>query len=155
MAAPNSVRKGLMTMHAHLMGTYYHNMDAKGRMAFPNKLREQLGVNFVITIGLEGCLYVYSNEEWEKFTEQIRTLSGPVAKQAIRKYAANAVVAEADKQGRILIPQNLREHAGLDHDITVIGNLNRAEIWDTARYNEINSKFTDEELAEAIDSLAF
>lgn len=154
MAAPNSVRKGLMTMHAPLMGTYYHNMDAKGRMAFPNKLREQLGVNFVITIGLEGCLYVYSNEEWEKFTEQLRTLSGPVAKQAIRKYAANAVVAEADKQGRILIPQNLREHAGLDHDITVIGNLNRAEIWDTARYNEINSKFTDEELAEAIDSLA-
>ena len=140
-------------MHAPLMGTYYHNMDAKGRMAFPNKLREQLGVNFVITIGLEGCLYVYSNEEWEKFTEQLRTLSGPVAKQAIRKYAANAVVAEADKQGRILIPQNLREHAGLD--ITVIGNLNRAEIWDTARYNEINSKFTDEELAEAIDSLAF
>ena len=142
-------------MHAPLMGTYYHNMDAKGRMAFPNKLREQLGVNFVITIGLEGCLYVYSNEEWVKFTEQLRNLSGPVAKQAIRKYAANAVVAEADKQGRILIPQNLREHAGLDHDITVIGNLNRAEIWDTARYNEINSKFTDEELAEAIDSLAF
>ena len=142
-------------MHAPLMGTYYHNMDAKGRMAFPNKLREQLGVNFVITIGLEGCLYVYSNEEWEKFTEQLRTLSGPVAKQAIRKYAANAFVAEADKQGRILIPQNLREHAGLDHDITVIGNLTRAEIWDTARYNEINSKFTDEELAEAIDSLAF
>lgn len=144
-----------MTMHAPLMGTYYHNMDSKGRMAFPNKLREQLGVNFVITIGLEGCLYVYSNEEWEKFTEQLRTLSGPVAKQAIRKYAANAVVAEADKQGRILIPQNLREHAGLDHDITVIGNLNRAEIWDTARYNEISSRFTDDELAEAIDSLAF
>lgn len=76
-------------------------------------------------------------------------------KAGYKKYAANAVVAEADKQGRILIPQNLREHAGLDHDITVIGNLNRAEIWDTARYNEINSKFTDEELAEAIDSLAF
>lgn len=142
-------------MHAPLMGTYYHNMDSKGRMAFPNKLREQLGVSFVITIGLEGCLYVYSNEEWEKFTEQLRTLSGPVAKQAIRKYAANAVVAEADKQGRILIPQNLREHAGLEHDITVIGNLNRAEIWDTARYEEINSKFSDEELAEAIDSIAF
>ena len=144
-----------MTMHAPLMGTYYHNMDSKGRMAFPNKLREQLGVSFVITIGLEGCLYVYSNEEWEKFTEQLRTLSGPVAKQAIRKYAANAVVAEADKQGRILIPQNLREHAGLEHDITVIGSLNRAEIWDTARYEEINSKFSDEELAEAIDSIAF
>lgn len=142
-------------MHAPLMGTYNHNMDAKGRMAFPGKLREQLGVNFVITIGLEGCLYVYSNEEWESFTQQLRTLSGPVAKQAIRKYAANAIIAEADKQGRILIPQNLREHAGLEHDITVIGNLNRAEIWDTARYDEINSKFSDDELAAALDSLAF
>lgn len=142
-------------MNAPLMGTYVHNMDAKGRMAFPGKLREQLGVSFVITIGLEGCLYVYSNEEWEKFTEQLKTLSGPVAKQAIRKYAANAVIAEADKQGRILIPQNLRDHAGLTHDITVIGNINRAEIWDSARYEEINSKFSDEELAAAIDSLSF
>lgn len=145
----------MTAMHAPLMGTYNHTMDAKGRMAFPGRLREQLGVNFVITIGLEGCLYVYSNEEWENFTEQLRTLSGPVAKAAIRKYAANAIVAETDKQGRILIPQNLRDHAGLDHDITVIGNLNRAEIWDSARYEETNSKFSDEELAEAIDSLAF
>ena len=144
-----------MKMYAPLMGTYNHTMDAKGRMAFPNKLREQLGVSFVITIGLEGCLYVYSNEEWEKFTEQLRTLSGPVAKQAIRKYAANAVIAEADKQGRILIPQNLRDHAGLDHDITVIGNLNRAEIWDSTRHDEANNKFSDEELAAALDSLAF
>lgn len=152
---PHLERKGLMTMNAPLMGTYNHVMDAKGRMAFPNKLRDQLGLGFVITIGLEGCLYVYSSEEWAKFTEQLRTLSGPLAKQAIRKYAANAVIADADKQGRILIPQNLREHAGLEHDITVIGNLNRAEIWDTARYEENNSKFSDEELAAALDSLAF
>ncbi|MGN0666192.1 MAG: division/cell wall cluster transcriptional repressor MraZ [Huintestinicola sp.] len=138
-----------------LMGTYNHNMDAKGRMAFPNKLREQLGESFIITIGLEGCLYVYSNEEWEKFTEKLRTLSGPLAKQAIRKFAANAVVAEADKQGRILIPQILREHAGLEHDITVIGNLDRAEIWDSKRYIEANEKFSDEELSAALDSLAF
>lgn len=138
-----------------LMGTYYHTMDAKGRMAFPNKLREQLGESFVITIGLEGCLYVYSAEEWEKFTDKLRTLSGPIAKQAIRKFAANAISAEADKQGRILIPQILREHAGLDHDVTVIGNLDRAEIWDSKRYEEANAKFSDEELSAALDSLAF
>ncbi len=141
-------------MNAPLMGTYNHTMDAKGRMAFPTKLRDQLGAGFVITIGLEGCLYAYSLEEWENFTEKLKTLSGALAKQAMRRYAANAVVADADKQGRILIPQNLREHAGLSHDITVIGNLNRAEIWDTARYEENNSKFSDEELAEALDSLA-
>lgn len=142
-----------MTMNAPLMGTYNHTMDAKGRMAFPNKLREQLGLGFVITIGLEGCLYVYSAEEWEKFTEQLKSLTGAIAKQAIRKYAANAVIAEADKQGRVLIPQNLREHAGLDHDITVIGNLNRAEIWDSVRYAENNARFSDEEMAEALEAL--
>lgn len=140
-------------MNAPLMGTYNHTMDAKGRMAFPNKLREQLGLGFVITIGLEGCLYVYSAEEWEKFTEQLKSLTGAIAKQAIRKYAANAVIAEADKQGRVLIPQNLREHAGLDHDITVIGNLNRAEIWDSVRYAENNARFSDEEMAEALEAL--
>ncbi len=138
-----------------LMGTYNHSMDAKGRMAFPNKLREQLGDTFVITIGLEGCLYVYSNEEWELFTEKLKTLSGSVAKQAIRKYAANAILAEGDKQGRILIPQNLREHAGLTKDVTVIGNLNRAEIWDSERYNEACAKFSDDELSAALESLAF
>lgn len=138
-----------------LMGTYNHTMDAKGRMAFPTKLREQLGEGFVITIGLEGCLYVYSGEEWERFTEKLRTLSGPVAKQAIRKYAANAVIAEADKQGRVLIPQNLREHAGLTREVTVIGNLDRAEIWDSKRYEDACAKFSDEELSAALDSLAF
>lgn len=142
-------------MSAPLMGTYNHTMDAKGRMAFPTKLREQLGVGFVITVGLEHCLYVYSAESWNEFTEKLRTLSGAVARQAIRKYAANAVVAEADKQGRILIPQNLRKYAGLDHDITVIGNLDRAEIWDTAAYEENNAKFSDEELEAALEGLAF
>lgn len=142
-------------MGAPLMGTYNHVMDAKGRMAFPNKLREQLGLGFVITIGLEGCLYVYSAEEWVHVTEQLQTLPGALAKQAMRRYAANAFMPEADKQGRILIPQNLRDHAGLDHDITVIGNLNHAEIWDTARYEENNAKFSDEELAAALENLAF
>lgn len=142
-----------MTMNAPLMGTYNHTMDVKGRMALPNKLREQLGLGFVITIGLEGCLYVYSAEEWEKFTMKLRSLTGAIAKQAIRKYAANAVIPDADKQGRVLIPQNLREHAGLEHDVTVIGNLDRVEIWDTARYEENNAKYSDEEMAAALEAL--
>ena len=145
----------MITLNAPLMGTYNHTMDAKGRMALPTKFREQLGTGFVITIGLEGCLYVYSAEEWDKFTEQLRTLSGALAKQAIRKYAANAVIPEADKQGRVLIPQNLRDHAGLSHDVTIIGNLNRAEIGDSARYEANNARFSDEELSAALDALAF
>ena len=141
-------------MNMPLMGTYNHTMDAKGRMAFPNKLREQLGPDFVITIGLEGCLYAYSREEWEKFTDKLSTLTGATGKAAIRKFAANAIIADCDKQGRVLIPANLREHAALDHDITVIGNINRAEIWDSIRYEEQDSKFSDEELSAVLEELA-
>lgn len=140
-------------MSAALMGTYNHTIDPKGRMAFPTKLRDQLGDGFVITIDPSGCLFVYSSEEWDNFTEKIKTLSGAAAKAAVRRLYANAVTAEADKQGRILIPQNLREYAGLEHDVTVIGNLNHAEIWDSLRYAEQEKKFSDEELAAALDSV--
>ena len=138
-----------------LMGTFEHTLDAKGRMAFPNRLRELLGDTFVITIDPSGCLFVYSCEEWDIFTEKMKTLTGPAAKAAIRKLYANAVTAEADKQGRILIPQKLREYAKLEHDVTVIGNLNHAEIWDSALYAEQEAKFSDEELAAALDAIAF
>ena len=97
-----------------LIGTYEHTMDAKGRMAFPTKLRDRLGVSFIVTIGLDGCLFVYSNEDWEEFTQKLQTLTGAKAKAA-KMFIVNACVVEPDKQGRILIPQNLREFAGLDH----------------------------------------
>ena len=138
-----------------LMGTYEHTIDAKGRMTFPTKLREQLGECFVITIDPSGCLFAYSNEEWSAFTEKMKTLTGPAAKAAVRRLYANAVSAESDKQGRILIPQKLREYAGLEHDVTVIGNLNHAEIWDTKKFEEQEARFSDEELAAALDAIAF
>ena len=151
----NSLAERTDNMNTPLMGTYNHVMDPKGRMSFPTKLRELLGPGFVITISLEGCLVAYSADEWEKFTEKLASLSGAKARQAIRKFSSNAFIPEADKRGRILIPQNLREHAGLSHDVTVIGNLNHAEIWDTAAYEEYNAKFSDEELSDALDDLSF
>lgn len=138
-----------------LMGQFEHVIDVKGRMAFPNKLREQLGLSFIVTLGLEGCLYVYSEAEWEMFMERLNTLTGPKAKAAKRRYASSAVLVEPDKQGRILIPQNLREHAGLEHDVTVIGVINHAEIWDNAKWTEQSSIFSDEELAEALEEIDF
>ncbi len=138
-----------------LMGTYNPTLDSKGRMAFPSKLRDQLGAGFVITIGLEGCLYAYSAEEWERFTEKLRTVTGPVGKQAIRKYMANSVEADCDKQGRMNIPANLRDHAGLTKDLIVIGNIDHAEIWDPERYEAQNAKFSDEEMAAVLDELSF
>lgn len=137
-----------------LMGTYEHTMDAKGRMAFPTKLRERLGVSFIITIGLDGCLYVYSAEDWDIFTEKLQTLTGSKAKAA-KLLIVNACTVEPDKQGRILIPQNLREYAHLDHDITVLGVINRAEIWDTAHFKEFSSEITNEMLSDALSDLAF
>lgn len=136
-----------------LMGIYKHTVDAKGRMAFPNKLRDTLGSQFIVTIGFEGCLYVYSEEEWEIFTDKLKTLGGSLAKAAKKKYAANAVFAETDSQGRILIPQNLREHADLGHDVVVIGNINRAEIWNPDRWNQFNEEYSDEELAAALEDI--
>ncbi|MBQ5315312.1 MAG: division/cell wall cluster transcriptional repressor MraZ [Oscillospiraceae bacterium] len=135
------------------MGIYKHTVDAKGRMAFPNKLRDALGSHFIVTIGLEGCLYVYSEEEWEVFTDKLKSLGGSLAKAAKKKYAANAVFAETDSQGRILLSQNLREHADLGHDVIVIGNINRAEIWNPERWDKFNEEYSDEELAAALEDI--
>lgn len=123
-------------------------------MAFPTKLRERLGLSFIVTVGLDGCLYVYSNEDWEIFTEKLQTLTGAKAKAA-KMLIFSACTVEPDKQGRILIPQNLREYAGLDHDITVLGVINRAEIWDTAKFKEYSGNITNEMLSEALEELAF
>lgn len=137
-----------------LMGTYEHTIDAKGRMAFPTKLRERLGLSFIVTIGPENCLYVYSEEEWENFTEKIKTLTGEKARAA-KLFIIKACTVEPDKQGRILIPQNLREYAGLDHDVTVLGVINRAEIWDTAHFSEVSGAVTEEMLSDALSDIAF
>lgn len=137
-----------------LMGTYEHTIDAKGRMAFPTKLRERLGLSFIVTIGPENCLYVYSEEEWENFTEKIKTLTGEKARAA-KLFIIKACTVEPDKQGRILIPQNLREYAGLDHEVTVLGVINRAEIWDTAHFSEVSGAVTEEMLSDALSDIAF
>lgn len=123
-------------------------------MAFPTKLRERLGVSFIVTIGLDGCLYVYSNEDWEIFTEKLQTLTGNKAKAA-KMLIINACTVEPDKQGRILVPQNLRDYAGLDHDVTVLGVITRAEIWDTAKFKKFSSEITNDMLSEALEDLAF
>ena len=137
-----------------LMGTFEHTIDAKGRMAFPNKLREKLGLSFIVTIGPEHCLYVYSEAEWENFTAKIMTLTGEKARAA-KMFIVKACTVEPDKQGRILIPQNLREYAHLDHDVTVLGVINRAEIWDSAHFNNISGSISEEMLSDALSDIAF
>lgn len=136
-----------------LMGKYDHTMDAKGRMAFPTKLRERLGVSFIVTIGLDNCLYVFSNEGWEEFTRKLQTLTGTKARAA-KMFIINACEVEPDKQGRVLIPQNLREYAGLEHDVTVLGVTSRAEIWDSQRFKEFSGEVTNAMLSDAVSEIS-
>ena len=137
-----------------LMGTYEHTIDAKGRMAFPAKLRERLGERFIVTLGVDNCLYVYSEEEWEVFNDKLRALTGKKA-NAAKILIAKAALVEPDSQGRILVPPYLREHACLDHDVTVIGVINHAEIWDSAKFKAFSEQITEEVLAEALEDISF
>lgn len=138
-----------------LMGSYSHNIDAKGRMNFPTKLRELLGVNFIITKGLDNCLFVYSITEWAELEEKIKALPLSKGRNLQRFFFSGATEVESDKQGRILIPQHLREYAGLEKDVIVIGASNRAEIWDKAKWDEQNADVSQELLEEAMDELGF
>ena len=109
-----------------LMGTYYHNIDAKGRMNFPTKLREVLGTTFYVTKGLDQpCLTVYSETEWERLAAKVAAIPESKGGQIRRWLFSGAGVLTPDKQGRVLIPQDLRSFAGLEKDVVVIGPLMR------------------------------
>ncbi|MBQ3600753.1 MAG: division/cell wall cluster transcriptional repressor MraZ [Lachnospiraceae bacterium] len=136
------------------MGEYNHSIDAKGRIIVPAKLREELGEEFVVTQGLDGCLFVYPNNEWQSFVEKLKTLPGNrEARQLQRYFLAGAVTCEIDKQGRILIPAKLREHADLIKDVVFVGVLGKIEVWSKERW-EANNDFGDvESIAENMSEM--
>ena len=138
-----------------LIGEYTPSIDAKGRLHFPAKLREDLGERFIITKGLDNCLFVYSLEGWAELEEKIKALPMSRSRTLQRFFFAGAVEVEADKQGRVLIPANLRQFAGLDGDITVVGASVRAEIWNSERYSALCNEVTADDVAEAMDQLGF
>ena len=138
-----------------LIGEYQHTLDPKGRVNFPARLRESLGSTFIITKGLDNCLYVYSMEEWKVLEDKIRALPMSKSRNLQRFFFAGAAEAEPDKQGRVLIPAHLREYAGLTKDVTVIGASVRAEIWDTAQYQALCSEVSADDVAAAMDELGF
>ena len=141
------------------MGEYSHTIDAKGRIIVPVKFRESLGDNFVVTKGLDNCLFVYSKEDWQKFEKKLRTLplTNKDARKFTRFFLAGAAEMEVDKQGRILIPSVLREFAALEKDVVFVGVGSRIEIWNRAGWDESISGYDDDmdEVAENMDSLGF
>lgn len=140
-----------------LKGEYNHTVDDKGRMIVPSKLREQLGITFVITKGMDKCLYAYPNDEWELFEGKLRQLptTNASARQFVRVFLGSAVDCEIDNQGRINIPKNLREYAGITKDVTVVGVGDKAEIWSKELFDEKNSvdALDLDALAEGISDL--
>lgn len=134
-------------------GEYNHSLDAKGRVIMPAKFREELGESFMLTMGFDGCICVYSNEEWMAFVEKLRTLPElrKEARQTIRHFVARAAQCEVDKQGRILIPQKLREYAGLTKDIVFVGVLSKIEVWSKERWEESDIDDMDD-IAEKLSS---
>ena len=139
-----------------MTGEYEHTIDAKGRMFFPSKLREEIGAVFYVTKGLDNCLFIYSLADWKIIEDKISCLPMSKSRNLQRTLFASASKCEMDAQGRILIPPKLREYAGIVKDVTVIGASNRAEIWDTGKWREIEqNELTGENLAEAMDTLGF
>ncbi len=137
-----------------LKGEYQHTVDAKGRMFIPAKFRDELGDRFVVTKGLDNCLFVYPLENWQVLEEKIRAL--PLAKANLQRFfLSSAAECELDGQGRINIPQSLRDHAMIEREVTVIGVSTRAEIWDTKRWNAYTNDMTADKIAEAMEEIGF
>lgn len=136
------------------MGEYNHTIDPKNRLIVPAKFREGLGENFVISSGLDGCLYLTPANEWEKFTEQLMALPNTMeARQVQRHFLRNANECELDKQGRILVPQNLKDSVGLEKNILLIGVGKRVELWAEEKYETLACSESMEALVEKMSTI--
>lgn len=121
-------------------GEYQHTLDVKGRVIIPSKFRNELGEAFIVTKGFDNCLFAYSQTEWGIFEQKLRQLpsSDKEIRQFVRFFFSGASEVELDSQGRSLIPQGLREHAGLEKDVVIIGVSNHLEIWDKGKWEAYN-----------------
>ena len=138
-----------------MTGEYQHNLDSKGRLFIPARLREELGNIFYVTLSMDKCLSAYSAESWRDFSDKVNAM--PYVKQRkMRPLFAYAAKCELDTQGRILIPQNLRDYAALTKNVTVVGCNNHAELWDANAWNEINMiETTPENISAVMEELEF
>lgn len=139
------------------IGEYKHSIDTKGRIIIPSKFREELGETFIITKGLDSCLFVYPVEEWKIFEAKLKALplSNKNARKFVRFFLAGARECEIDKQGRTLVANNLRDYAEIEKEAFLVGVSNRIEIWSKDNWNAYNNveDFDATELAEAMEEL--
>ncbi len=139
------------------LGEYQHSIDEKGRLIMPARFRDQLGEKFIITKGLDGCLFVYPMDEWKKLAAEVQNL--PLAKRDARTFTrilfSGAAEAECDRQGRVFLPASLREYANIQKEVVTIGVSDRIEIWSLPVWQDINSNAGErfEELAEKLEGI--
>lgn len=144
-------------MKSLFYGEYQHTIDPKGRVIIPAKFREELGEKFILTKGLDDCLFVYSSDEWRNLEAKLKTLplSSKDARAFIRFFFSGATECELDKQGRALIPQNLRDYAKLEKDIYIIGVSTRVEVWDRNKWENYSrdDNLSADKIAEKMEQL--
>lgn len=137
-----------------MRGRYSHNIDAKGRIFIPAKMRETFGENFVAAALMEPCICLYTEEGWKEMLQKLEQTEMTKSRMLIRYLSSNACDVQTDAKGRVVIQQHLLDHAGLEKgkEALVIGaGSNRAEIWDPDRYNElVGSMSTDKIFAEFV-----
>ncbi len=140
-----------------LIGEYEHSLDAKGRLIMPAKIREDIGDKFIITKGLDGCLFGFSQKEWDNFQEKLKTLplTNKNARDFVRFFLSGAMECEIDKQGRFLISSNLREYSDLNKEVVITGVGTRIEIWDRDKWKKYNSEenISADQIAENMANL--
>ena len=138
-----------------MFGKYKHTVDPKGRLFVPSKLREELGDAFYVTVSPDHCLSVYTEESWRHIVDKYNSLPVSQARR-MRMILANAAKCEPDKQGRFLIPADLRSYADLRQEVTFIGQGGHAEIWDSETYDALEQReLTPENLAAVMEELGF
>ena len=135
------------------LGTSDHNLDAKGRVILPTKFREELGDSFYLTMGFERCVQVLSCAEFDRLREQIRLLPADKALSLQYLLISPAVLVSPNSQGRVSIPQKLREDAGLTGEVTVVGMDTRIEIWDKAAFDAFMERQKQASVKEALELL--
>lgn len=140
-----------------LIGEYEHSLDVKGRLIMPAKLRQDVGEKFIVTKGLDGCLFGFSENEWTNFEEKLKSLplTNKNARDFVRFFLSGAVECEIDKQGRFLIASNLREYASMEKEIVIIGVGTRIEFWSKDKWKSYNSSenISADEIAENMTML--
>ena len=135
------------------MGEYHHTIDEKGRITIPSKLRDELGDNFIITKGLDGCLFVYPKEEWNNIAKKYNELPNTKdARNYLRFFLSGAIECEFDKQGRVNITPPLIKYADLIKDCVIIGVNDRLEIWNSERFNNFLIE-NEESISDIADNL--